>query len=765
MKQARRRTSRSVIALLFLGGSTACAGSNPVSREGGAPMDGVSDGGTSEAPDAAGATGEPCSSDSECSGGICIPVGNAAGCTFESMCYGSCCLNVNVGGSVAGACNPGPCALQLCTTTSVIACPSPDTCVPFLNRTGVCAPGPLGGEPGDGGGPLVAPTFPSHVCSTACKSTADCIAGWACGALAGQPPSTACLCSASFEVCDGRDNDCNGIVDDEPGADRWCWLVDGPGHLCRGGQCVCPGTCGGMTGSDAGSGDDASVGDGSSASEPSDAATSYDPSVYQHHKNGTRDGLYVDPTLTTSAAATMHSLGFMGTVSASVYAQPLYVEQGPGGQETILVATEENHLTAFNAATGAVIWDQGPTAYGQPVTGGLPCERINPLGITGTPFIDPASPINSGEGVVYFDAMTTPDNNATAKHMVYAVSLADGTVLPDWPVDVGARVDGFTPGWQKQRGALQLVNGVLYVPYGGLTGDCPKGAPTYYGWVVGVPVANPQNPSAWQTGAYKGGIWGPGALPTDGRSIFPVTGNTVGASSWSGGEAVIRLAATPSGPTFSGNTADYYAPSNWHSLDTTDLDLGGASDVLFDMPGAFRPHLVAAGGKDSNFYLLDRDNLGGIGGQLLRQSVGSCQLLGAPAAYTTSRGSYVAFHLEQAGDGGTACCPGSPATIGSLVAVEVVPSASGFSARIAWCAPDSGLGSPMVTTTDGTSNAIVWAADNRLWGYDGDTGQKLFTGNSTAMSTSVQGWNTPIGIGGGRIAVGVNGLLYVFGAP
>jgi hypothetical protein len=33
------------------------------------------------------------------------------------------------------------------------------------------------------------------------------------------------------------------------------------------------------------------------------------------------------------------------------------------------------------------------------------------------------------------------------------------------------------------------------------------------------------------------------------------------------------------------------------------------------------------------------------------------------------------------------------------------------------------------------------------------------------MSTSVQGWNTPIGIGAGRIAVGVNGQLYVFGAP
>jgi hypothetical protein len=614
----------------------------------------------------------------------------------------------------------------------------------------------------------VAPAFPSHVCSAACNTTTDCVAGWTCGASTGRP-SPACLCFASFEVCDGKDNDCNGVVDDEPGADRWCWMVDGPGHLCHGGRCVCA--------DDAGCSDDAGFGDNSSApdssapeagaGDASDAGASYDPSVYQHHKNGTRDGVYVDATLTTSAAATMHALGFMGTVTTSVHTQPLYVAQGPGSQETILVATEENHLTAFNAATGAVIWDQGPATYGQPVTGGLQCETTSSLGIAGTPFIDPASPINAGEGVVYFDAMTTPDSNTTVKHMVYAVRLADGTVLPNWPVDVGAVVSGFTPAWQKQRGALQLVNGVLYVAYGGLIGDCPKALPTYQGWVVGVPVANPQNPSAWHTSAYRGGIWGAGALPTDGTSIFPVTGNTVSAASWGGGEAVIRLAATPSGPTFSGNTVDYYAPSNWHALDTNDLDLGGASEVLFDMPGAFRPHLVAAGGKDSNFYLLDRDNLGGIGGQLLRQSVGSCQIMGAPAAYTTSRGTYVAFHLEQ--DIGAACCPGSPATIGSLVAVQVVPSASGFSARIAWCAPDSWLGSPMVTTTDGTSNAqtstIVWAANDHLWAYDADTGQKLFTGNSTAMSTSVQGWNTPIGIGAGRIAVGVNGQIYVFGAP
>jgi hypothetical protein len=92
------------------------------------------------------------------------------------------------------------------------------------------------------------------------------------------------------------------------------------------------------------------------------------------------------------------------------------------------------------------------------------------------------------------------------------------------------------------------------------------------------------------------GIWGPGALPTDGTSIFPVTGNTSGTNgTWGGGEAVIRLTA---GPAFSGNAADYYAPSNWQSLDDSYTDLGGASEVLIDMPGAQYSHLIIAGGKD-----------------------------------------------------------------------------------------------------------------------------------------------------------------------
>jgi hypothetical protein len=508
------------------------------------------------------------------------------------------------------------------------------------------------------------------------------------------------------------------------------------------------GGSGSSSGGGSGSGGDGGIDGGQPAS---------DPSVYQHHRNGTRDGLYIDPVFTQTAAATTHVLpGFMGTVSGEVYAQPLYVENGPNAVEAFVVVTEANHITTYNATTGDVIWDTGPgaTTIGPYATKNPPGGQVDSvdIGITGTPYIDITS------RTIFFDAMTTPDTNATYHHKVFALNLDTGAVQTNWPaggVDVNTAVTGgFDSGVQNQRGALQFLNGVLYVPYGGYNGD----GGNYYGSVVGFPVATPQTPTWWHTTALKGGVWGPGALPTDGTYIYPITGNTSGTNgTWGGGEAVIRLAA---GPTFSGNSTDYYAPSNWESLDGSDTDLGGASEVLLDMPGAKYPHLVIAGGKDANLYVLNRDNLGGLGGALLVMPVGTNQVKGAPAAYTTALGTYVAFHIE----GGTGTdCPSNEAGKegGNIVVLQLTQSATAVTAKTAWCSTQGGLGSPMVTTTDGTSEPIVWAADNHLYGWNGDTGAIIVDGTTTAMSGAVQGWNTPINAKG-RMAVGINGQLYVF---
>src|SRR5262245_4461598 len=91
----------------------------------------------------------------------------------------------------------------------------------------------------------------------------------------------------------------------------------------------------------------ACTGDANSADEPnqsSEAAESTSPalarravskSVLEHHGNASRDGFFVDPTFTDAAIRTLHrDTTFAGVVTGKVYAQPLFVERGPGNRET-----------------------------------------------------------------------------------------------------------------------------------------------------------------------------------------------------------------------------------------------------------------------------------------------------------------------------------------------------------------------------------------------------------------------------------------------
>ena len=111
--------------------------------------------------------------------------------------------------------------------------------------------------------------------------------------------------------------------------------------------------------------------------------------VTQHHNNASRDGLFIDPAFTPAAAANLtRDMNFNGTIAGNVYAQPLYIENGPGGVAMVIAVTESNNVYALNAATGAIIWQRN---VGTAITSGLPCGNINPLGITGTPIVDLAS--------------------------------------------------------------------------------------------------------------------------------------------------------------------------------------------------------------------------------------------------------------------------------------------------------------------------------------------------------------------------------------
>jgi hypothetical protein len=319
--------------------------------------------------------------------------------------------------------------------------------------------------------------------------------------------------------------------------------------------------------------------------------------VTQFHNHASRDGLYVDSAFTPGAAANLtRDLNFDGTISGDVYAQPLYIDEGPGGRSTVIVVTESNNVYALDAVDGSVVWGRN---MGDPVLeDDLVCPpKFDPMGITGTPIVDLAS------RALFLDAMTTPDGGTTKKQLIFPLNVDTGEINPGWPVDVEATATyngmHFTAAIQQQRPALGIVGNILYVGYGSMM-DCSL----YHGWLVGVPTNNPASVTAWATSALGGGIWGVGGVASDGMNPFVTTGNTYNTGgNWGGGEAVIRFQA---GPIFSGNPSDYWAPTNWFNLDNQNLDLGSSGPLLVDVPGATPSSLVFAMGKDDNAYLLNR---------------------------------------------------------------------------------------------------------------------------------------------------------------
>ncbi len=378
------------------------------------------------------------------------------------------------------------------------------------------------------------------------------------------------------------------------------------------------------------------------------------------------------------------------------------------GGGLLVTATENDVVQAFDAATGKELWRR---TVGRPIAGSsLPCGNIRPLGITGTPVIDPAT-----QGV-YFDAAVGRADGP--RHEVFALSLKDGSIRPGWPIDVADALQKsgrhFDPRVQNQRAAITLLDGAIYVAFGGHFGDCGN----YHGWVVGLPLRDPKRPVSFETRARGGGIWAPGGLAAVGHHLFFATGNTFGAGTWSDGEAVIRVG---SDLRRSNNSRDYFAPSDWKKLDAYDADLGGSNPLPVDLPGG--QALLLALGKDRKAYLLDRNNLGGIGGQLATETVSNVRIATSPAAYQVGNDVFVAFQAPGAH------CPRSGK--GNELTVLKIGAGKPPTMTTAWCGALRGFGSVLVTTTDGHSNPVVWIlgaqGDNRLHAFRGDTGEPIFT--------------------------------------
>jgi hypothetical protein len=408
---------------------------------------------------------------------------------------------------------------------------------------------------------------------------------------------------------------------------------------------------------------------------------------------------------------------FDGRVPGNIYAQPLYWHPAGAAVGQVIVATEDNVVVALDAVTGRAVWQQGlgpATPHSR-----LPCGNIDPLGITGTPVIDERG------AALYLDAMV--DRGDGPHHLVFGLSLADGAVLPGWPVDIAdsLRAIGvtFDPRVQNQRGALTTVGDRLYVPYHGHFGACGE----YHGWVVGLRLDKPAAFAVWRTPVSGGGNWGPGGIAFDGQYLFVGTGpnkdmrvHDWSVHDWSGGEAVIRL---PPDLDWQPTPQDFFALSQvgW------DHDLGISNPLPFDLPDG-GPHaaLLIVFAREGTAYLLDRAELGGVDHPLGVQQVAFSGIITSPAAYHVGHDAMVAFQAN-----GSSCPTGIRDE--GVVALRISGGPEP-AMHTAWCAKLLGFAEgAMVTTSDDEAAPIVWIVgaegDERLHGFRGDTGQEVFKGD------------------------------------
>jgi len=419
-------------------------------------------------------------------------------------------------------------------------------------------------------------------------------------------------------------------------------------------------------------------------------------------------------------------------------ASPLYLENGPGGKGAFFAVTNTNDAFALDETTGAVVWTKniGPA----PAATGVSCGRILPIGMISTPVIDAqARTIYMAGGV---------GTASIERHEVHALSVDDGSERPGWPVDVSQMSAGalkFTPAAQNQRSALSLVKGIVYVAYGGHVGDCGP----YHGWVVAIDTKDPTKTGAWATGGQGEGIWATGGMASDGTGVFAVTGNaTSGTMTHLDSEEVVHLTGLA---TMDRTTAKhYYYPASWYVMDRGDADFGSNTPLYVTIPGSMPASYVLTISKIGGLFLLDPKNLGGLGGHLaffdLSGGAASVGIAGSPIAYTTTAGVHTAFF-----EGTGVQCPAGQMGA-NVVSVLLKPGAPPIP-RTIWCTPIVGAYSPIATSTDGKSDAIIWfMSGDKLTAVDGDTGDLLFQ-ETTPVCTGVQGWTSPIAVKG-RIIVG-----------
>lgn len=496
--------------------------------------------------------------------------------------------------------------------------------------------------------------------------------------------------------------------------------------------------------------------------------------VLTYHNDIERTGQNLAETVLNPGNVTSARFGKIGffTMDGVVDAQPLYVSNaavpGNGTHNLLIAASEHGSVYAFDADSGATIWQISTLKSGE-ATATNGCGQITPeIGVTSTPVIDRTRGPN---GVVYAVAMSKDSSNNYHQRL-HALDLALGTELFGGPVDVQATYPGtgdnsdgtnviFDPGQYAERAGLLLMNGVLYT---GWTSHCD--IRPYTGWLIAYDAAtlaqtavlnvtpNGNEGSIWMAGAGLAADSSGNIYFLDANGVFDTTLNASGFPiSGDYGNAFLKI-STSSGLA----VADYFEMDNEDSENNSDIDLGsGGALVLPDLTDGSGNtlHLAVGAGKDSNLYVVNRDSMG---------------------KFTTNNS---AIYQELPGQlpGGVFAMPAYfnntvyYGSVGDPIQAFTITNAKLSTSATAHTVQSFGYpGATPAISANGTSSGIVWAIQNSnpavLHAFDATTLAELYNSNQASSGRDQFGngnkFITPIVVNG-KVFVGTPNGIAAFG--
>ena len=356
----------------------------------------------------------------------------------------------------------------------------------------------------------------------------------------------------------------------------------------------------------------------------------YPTDVLTYHYNVFRQGADLQETILTPSNVNSSTFGKLNFFNADgkVDAQPLFVNKvsvGGSLNDVLYLATENDSVYAFGANSGRQFWHVSVLQSGETPSDDHGCGQISPqIGITDTPVIDKH---NGPNGALYFVAMSK-DSSGRYHQRLHALDLVNGSELFGGPVEISAMYPGtgdgsqngqviFNPGQFAERAAILEFAGTLYLSF---TSHCD--IRPYTGWLMAYNARtlaqtsvinispNGHGAAVWMAGEglaadSAGNIYflvGNGTFDTTLNSQgFPVNGDY--------GNAFMKISNSSGTLT----VLDYFNMFNTVQESMTDEDLGsGGAIVLPDLQdnNGQVHHLAVGAGKDTNIYVVNRDNMG-----------------------------------------------------------------------------------------------------------------------------------------------------------